>query len=568
MKIKRKSWRSSHLCAIIVLAALACTVLPVSAAEYVLIPIGDLDPNDQEIICFGLNNHGEVVGRRLGPGGDVTPEAVVWLPKAVYSAPSAGLYSIDSIFTFNNTATAAGDGTVAVDINDAGVAVGRFHDGPNLYAKVWDISTAWQGTQSPLLLSNRFWAFSINNDPTPKVVGGTGELFEGRMITAEPSPPQLGSASYILSYNINQPSSSVLNALSLPPDLAGTAYGVSDTLAADVRVAGIKSCNLTPPVLCADPNGCGDPTDGAYWNNTSTAALELEADEENPPLPAETAFILGRAVNDNGVIVGFGHDPDDTTSCRNFGYVWRNGPSDPPDRLPLYLSGSGHTEMALDIRDQIETGDIQWEVVGRNTTVGIALLWRYDVKTADWTPHDLNTMVEDLYDFDALEAATAINDDGWVVAWGEQMSGRARSAVLVPCDEYRDFGFCPADIVGDNLDCPNGVVNVFDLLKLLNEWGATGSIADVDDDGIVNVFDLLDLLAAWGDCAQLPDQTVQSHEDIVIRAGLTMNDWNEFEDVMLYSSDEDEKDNYRCWMKRYLAACAICPTCPDADPFQ
>jgi len=51
-------------------------------------------------------------------------------------------------------------------------------------------------------------------------------------------------------------------------------------------------------------------------------------------------------------------------------------------------------------------------------------------------------------------------------------------------------------------------------------------------------------------------------------AGLTMDDWDEFEYVMTNSTDEQEKENYRCWMKRYLTACAVCPTCPKQDPFQ
>jgi len=53
-----------------------------------------------------------------------------------------------------------------------------------------------------------------------------------------------------------------------------------------------------------------------------------------------------------------------------------------------------------------------------------------------------------------------------------------------------------------------------------------------------------------------------------VNAGLTMDDWDEFEDVMTSGTDEQEKENYRCWMKRYLTACAVCPTCPKQDPFQ
>ena len=54
---------------------------------------------------------------------------------------------------------------------------------------------------------------------------------------------------------------------------------------------------------------------------------------------------------------------------------------------------------------------------------------------------------------------------------------------------------CPADLTGD------GTVNVFDLLQLLDLWGACESCsADLTGDGVVDVFDLLTLLAAWGPC--------------------------------------------------------------------
>jgi len=55
---------------------------------------------------------------------------------------------------------------------------------------------------------------------------------------------------------------------------------------------------------------------------------------------------------------------------------------------------------------------------------------------------------------------------------------------------------CPADIAEDD-----GLINVFDLLELLANWGADAPGADLAEPlDLVNVFDLLELLAAWGAC--------------------------------------------------------------------
>jgi len=40
-----------------------------------------------------------------------------------------------------------------------------------------------------------------------------------------------------------------------------------------------------------------------------------------------------------------------------------------------------------------------------------------------------------------------------------------------------------------------------------------------------------------------------------------MDDWDAFDDVMINSNDDQEKDNERCWMQRQLTGCAVCPPC-------
>lgn len=56
---------------------------------------------------------------------------------------------------------------------------------------------------------------------------------------------------------------------------------------------------------------------------------------------------------------------------------------------------------------------------------------------------------------------------------------------------------CPADLVP-----PAGVVDVFDMFELLNNWGTSGAGADLaEPTDVIDVFDLFGLLNAWGFCS-------------------------------------------------------------------
>lgn len=55
---------------------------------------------------------------------------------------------------------------------------------------------------------------------------------------------------------------------------------------------------------------------------------------------------------------------------------------------------------------------------------------------------------------------------------------------------------CPAfDDADLNADAQ---VNIFDLLDVLSNWGATQTPADITQDGMVNIFDVLEVLSRWG----------------------------------------------------------------------
>lgn len=134
---------------------------------------------------------------------------------------------------------------------------------------------------------------------------------------------------------------------------------------------------------------------------------------------------------------------------------------------------------------------------------------------------------------------------------------------------------CPADLANDQgVTCPNGRVNVFDLFVLLGNWNTSGLGADLaSPTNVVDVFDLFVLLSSWtgNEETTCPNAvgTAQSLEDEVTGAGLTMNDWDEFQDVMTDTeSQEKTKANYNCWMMNYLSGCTTCPPCPDDDPYE
>lgn len=84
----------------------------------------------------------------------------------------------------------------------------------------------------------------------------------------------------------------------------------------------------------------------------------------------------------------------------------------------------------------------------------------------------------------------AIHNDGRILldvdVDSEDIQILGASAILMP------IASPPSDV---NHDC---ITDSADLLLLLEQWNQTDSYADVDGNGIVNVFDLLELLVNWG----------------------------------------------------------------------
>jgi hypothetical protein len=109
---------------------------------------------------------------------------------------------------------------------------------------------------------------------------------------------------------------------------------------------------------------------------------------------------------------------------------------------------------------------------------------------------------------------------------------------------------------------------------MITNWNTDGPGAELaSPTNVVNNSDLFVLLASWSgnEESPCPDENIvgplpASLEDEVTNAGLTMDDWDEFEYVMQYSQNETQKSNYKCWMMNYLSGCTTCPPCVGNDP--
>ena len=146
--------------------------------------------------------------------------------------------------------------------------------------------------------------------------------------------------------------------------------------------------------------------------------------------------------------------------------------------------------------------------------------------------------------------------------------GIAAAVVLATNSHAATINVCPTDTNGD------GVTNVLDLIDVLLCFGQPAvpgcEAEDVNEDGSVNVLDLIAVLLAFGTacpCAIQPQG--QSLEEELNEVGLTMDDWDDFMDIM-QNGTQEEKDNWHCWMLHYLQChptCSQAPNCPDRDPF-
>lgn len=232
-------------------------------------------------------------------------------------------------------------------------------------------------------------------------------------------------------------------------------------------------------------------------------------------------MIVAFSINDDGLVVGQGIDPNN--AARNVGFVYDGGTNAAFEvgalpglngALAFDVSNAGHivgstmlnqgsgtpfiwTEKDEMVGIPLPSGTSQGSARGVNsagwavgTASGVfAVPFLYDgaatYRIADLLPPGSGW---DL-DMNTSSSALGISEDGIIVGTGVH-DGEIRAYAIIPVTT------CPGDTNGD------GVLGVDDFLALLAAWGPNpGHPSDINGDDIVGVDDFLALLAGWGPCA-------------------------------------------------------------------
>ncbi|NNF42300.1 MAG: DUF3466 family protein [Phycisphaerales bacterium] len=169
------------------------------------------------------------------------------------------------------------------------------------------------------------------------------------------------------------------------------------------------------------------------------------------------------AINDVGQVVGQGQVPEDgTTFGRGRGFLWDNGAMSSVGVLPGF-----ENSRATDVNNRCLVVGTCW---GGSPTSGY--VWH------DGVMHDLNDLTSSP---ERITDVSGVNDSGSILA---RLGGNG-VALLVPIDPPA------ADVTGD---C---AVDHRDLQFVIDAWGRSESVGDLDGDGEVGFGDLLRVLSGW-----------------------------------------------------------------------
>jgi hypothetical protein len=272
-----------------------------------------------------------------------------------------------------------------------------------------------------------------------------------------------------------------------PDNLNGEGYGVNAAL----QIVG-------QTFQCSNSTGgnCDSRRDAARWVSP-TSSVELLS--YAPVMDMIAGRGEARGINTAGNIVGFGYSDNPPTppfTCGNRATFWLSATATPFNLQMGATPSLDESNQTLANAINNANGCVLLSVVGLNVTANSAQLW-VQSQTGQWTRVELTSAINSATGWEKLFEATDINDNGWIVGFGDRDLGPAikeRAFLAVP------FGPCRADITG------NGTVDGDDLGQLLLNFSTPGCFGDIpcmsdlDGDGNVDGADLGILLLTFGPC--------------------------------------------------------------------
>lgn len=477
---------------------------PVSSVTPVVLRIMQFDVPHNVHLPFRINSKGQVASYRsvtvdqpppLQPLFEFEPQ--LWLPE--YDA------AIDQGPALINLSSPAGFDPygIALDINESTQIAGASGtvQGGDLFAAVWTFDANNDLVQTSLDFSSSVFeddrwshAHGINDESPPNIVGRA--QFKDTQECGSPPDPTFNPQAFIAELG----STPVKLPIDFDPNV-------------DFHWSRALSVNSA-----TSPESVGDVFDDCEDTGPEDIAVFPVHWDGNDGLIARPDPNYGSQalkINEAGNIVGWGREviqaePLETAVIASY---WEDGASSPVEL--------GNFDAFDDFEQSIAFGANETSplmVVGASITAAHAYAW-LQATNGQWDSSDTSLVIDlnDVLFGDCggengewvLREAFDVNDDGWIVGWGLR-NGQPRAFVLVPTSQWTT---CMADLS----ECPDGNVDVFDLLILIANWGTSGTGAGLSSDGggagVVDVFDLLELLKAWGVCGQTTGQVPETAQD-------------------------------------------------------
>ncbi len=459
----------------------------------------DFTPNVSTMGSFGINELGQVVfAKRFQSGQEI--HAAVCFPEPAYGKP-AGVYDLTG-FTLENEAQPS----IARDINSAGLIVGQVGGIEQEFgseAVVWELREDLEIAPANLfqlgVIDGAEWSRgNAISDSVPAYVVGDSEYL-GKCYRLPCDQPWDGLFTRAFQVDVSA-EHFILDILQ-----ARDCSCLFSSHARDVVMDAEETFWINGFVSADTKEACPGFPDGPY-SRGSYLYTHLQAQ-------AHTGIRTDRHSEGRGI--GYVESSDDIVSVgfarENGSYVkqaffWR-GTTIPTeyfvlgDVMPTGHEGNESEAEAIN-NGNSETGQLQ--VVGWDDDTDQALLW--EETASGWTVTDLNAegIIRDYWreiggDEYFLWQALDINNDGWIVGWGDgefdtetPPTLEPHAFLLTPVPE------CYHDLTGDSL------VDINDIFAAQGQWGECeiGVLcsADVTFDGLVNIDDIFAILAAWGPC--------------------------------------------------------------------